>query len=273
MVGQMNSEFESFKDRTYVPTVNIGGEWDSDYENYFIFKNLFSTSIRVLRCKDFKKRYLECLIWSVTSGSWNDRNCTRILDMNEYHQYRNIREPKSRIYYARNHAVVRCLLSRKLAIPTPSLIISRYQFGKPFLPNQPYLHFNLSHSGSYGGLAMANSPVGFDIEQPLENGPYEALAKRFFPFEADQLEASGSDESNLVRFARLWTAKEAYLKETGRGLTCNLNSFRLQLDASGQVHTLLSSDNVNVEHRIDFFSLPVRSLYNCVGTLVIRQNT
>lgn len=269
----MISELESFKDTMDVPRVNIGGEWDSDQEKSYIFNNLFSTSIRILRLIDFKKRYLECLIWSVTSGSWNDRNCTRVLDVDEYHQYRNIREPKSRIYYARNHAMVRCLLSRKLAIPITSLIISRCQFGKPFLPNHPYLHFNLSHSGSYGGLAMANSPVGFDIEQPLVNGPYEALAKRFFPFEADQLEAAGSDESNMVRFARLWTAKEAYLKETGRGLTCNLNSFRLQLDASGRAHSLLSNDNVNVENRINFFSLPVRSMYSCVGTLVIRYNT
>ena len=50
--------------------------------------------------------------------------------------------------------------------------------GKPFFPDRPELHFNLSHSGETVLCALSPSPVGCDVETISSARP--ELAARFF---------------------------------------------------------------------------------------------
>ena len=87
--------------------------------------------------------------------------------------------------------------------------------GKPFLTACPQLHFNLSHSGSLALCAVAEFPVGADVEKigPCRPG----VARRCFrPEELDWLARSPDPDRDFVR---LWTRKESYLKLLGIGLT------------------------------------------------------
>lgn len=106
------------------------------------------------------------------------------------------------------------------------LRIAEGEHGKPYFPDAPQWHFNLSHSGRYALCAVGDIKVGCDIEQIGTGGL--ALARRFFaPEETARLEA----DADPTAFTRLWTLKESYIKAIGAGLSCPLNSFSIRADA------------------------------------------
>ncbi len=81
------------------------------------------------------------------------------------------------------------------------------------------LHFSLSRSAGLALVAVSHAPVGADIERVSARvGLADLVAGRFASAEADCI-AGGCGGSPLRGFYRHWTAKEAYLKATGRGLT------------------------------------------------------
>ncbi len=90
--------------------------------------------------------------------------------------------------------------------------------GKPVLPGSE-LHFNLSHSGEYGILAVAKGrKVGIDLEY-IRPVSVLSIAKRYFmPDEYGYL-ASLADAEQLKAFYRLWTCKEAFVKAHGLALS------------------------------------------------------
>lgn len=110
-------------------------------------------------------------------------------------------------------ALARYMLWTAFRIPLAARI-SYGKFGKPYLPDYPDAHFNISHSGKYVACAIYNQSVGIDI-QIVE--PYHFnVAKRVCTSEG--LRAIEASDDPAVEFARIWTRKEAYLKMLGCGL-------------------------------------------------------
>lgn len=106
-----------------------------------------------------------------------------------------------------------------LAVPNhPQYCIA--EGGKPYFEGD-YPCFSLSHSGKYALCAVASSPLGADIEAPRKNSL--KLAKRFFT--QAEYESLSSAENPDDEFCRIWVIKESYIKATGQGLACPLNSF------------------------------------------------
>ena len=93
------------------------------------------------------------------------------------------------------------------------------QFGKPFLPGCS-LRFNLSHSGSLLLLAVAeDQEVGIDAERlRCDFVPEELAAYVCSPPEQDALGETAAADRHAA-FLSLWTAKEAYVKALGMGLS------------------------------------------------------
>lgn len=92
--------------------------------------------------------------------------------------------------------------------------IARFPGGKPWFPDFPQYHFNVSHSGTLGLCALSDRPVGVDIERvrPRKEGlPAYALDER----ELGWFRTRGE---NWADFYTLWTMKEARIKCTGEGL-------------------------------------------------------
>lgn len=114
----------------------------------------------------------------------------------------------------------------RAGVPVESRQITVNPFGKPELTGNGEIHFNLSHSGGWAVCAVGDKPVGVDVELPRCS---MAVARRHFcPEELQPLEALSWQEQK-IRLNRLWTAKEAFVKAMGRGLTVPLNSFRVRL--------------------------------------------
>jgi 4'-phosphopantetheinyl transferase len=207
---------------------------------------------------------LDGWIWSTDGGDWHDGHCLSLLDGNELERMSRLPD-RHRRSFLRNHAAMRVLLAEQLAVAPDRLRLSRDERGKPCLVDDATLHFNLSHSASFGALGVSPDPVGVDIERP-DGAAYDELAKRLFPYEAAQLvDVSGMCNDPLA-FARLWTAKESYLKALGRGLRQRLDSFRLQVDLQGRALELVGAGttaNLPV-CRFHVFDQPLNSNY--VGT-------
>lgn len=93
--------------------------------------------------------------------------------------------------------------------------------GKPYLVNHPSIHFNLSHSGTLAACAVADMPVGIDVETVRDHG--EAVARYCCqPKELDWLRQA---PDRAWSFTRLWVRKESYIKLTGDGLSREPRSF------------------------------------------------
>lgn len=102
------------------------------------------------------------------------------------------------------------------------IVFARTADGKPYARGLD-VHFNISHSGHLVVCAVSGRSVGIDAERIR---PVKArLAEKVCT--ADELcwlrEAPGwgeiLDGEAMERFFRIWTAKEAYFKWTGTGIT------------------------------------------------------
>lgn len=102
--------------------------------------------------------------------------------------------------------------------------------GKPFerglLTSGGRRYLSLSHTGGAVAAAVADAPVGADIERLDKLSPEtsRALLRRFHPVERELLEGL-ADEELAVRLAVWWTLKESVMKLTGQGLRLPLNQF------------------------------------------------
>ena len=113
------------------------------------------------------------------------------------------------------------------------------EHGKPYLTNHPDIHFNISHSHGYAVCALADRPVGVDIEKivPVR----DALIQRTLTDE-EQSAFARLIERGFRRdevFFRFWTLKESYFKWDGCGLTKELKEieFTLSVEGTDKEHT------------------------------------
>jgi 4'-phosphopantetheinyl transferase len=102
----------------------------------------------------------------------------------------------------------------------------RPEGGKPYLEGSPF-RFSLTHCGNMAACALATEEVGLDLEA-VRTEP-KGVAARFFTAEENaELDAAAPVERDRLFFT-LWTAKESYLKLTGKGLAGGLRTFSVSL--------------------------------------------
>ena len=163
--------------------------------------------------------------------------------------------------------VLRLILGAYLGQAGKAIKLVRNAQGKPMLDARLHgdtaLHFNVSHSGPWWGLAVScEMPVGLDLELSARRikSPV-SLAERFFDAETVAYLKGLDDEQALAQaFLRHWTAREAVVKAMGLGLARGLNGLALSAEES-QV-SLVPADwpqpsQWQVLHRIDVPDLTV----------------
>ncbi|WP_020471614.1 4'-phosphopantetheinyl transferase family protein [Zavarzinella formosa] len=113
---------------------------------------------------------------------------------------------------------LRVLLAHYLRCEPLAVPIFLADGGKPCLPPETGLHFNLSHTDGLAAFAVAETPVGIDVEQVRIVPDAIGLVQRFFsPREHSQFCELDPTEIPAA-FLRAWTRKEAVLKAMGRGV-------------------------------------------------------
>jgi 4'-phosphopantetheinyl transferase len=90
------------------------------------------------------------------------------------------------------------------------------------------IQFSLSHSKEYAIMAVATGrAVGVDLELCERGLNSLQLAQRFFPSSETRKIAQVHRKEQNRMFYRYWTAKEAYVKGRGVGLSLGLDWFEL----------------------------------------------
>lgn len=108
------------------------------------------------------------------------------------------------------------------------------------------IHFNLSHAGTCVVCAVSDRPVGIDIERPRKNAI--KVAERFFTQE--ECDWIGDDS---LRFARIWTLKEAYAKLTGDGIAGTVSKVEFRHETAANMTLVVNmyisgkkADNIKI---------------------------
>ena len=126
--------------------------------------------------------------------------------------------------------------------PSPEILggETRTHEGKPYFQDYPDFHYNISHSGKYVvcGIICGGKdpqPIGVDIQEiPADPKRALTIADHFFSDEEKEslhaLVREGDISSALLLFCRYWTARESYIKLTGRGLAEPFCNYRPDLD-------------------------------------------
>ena len=96
--------------------------------------------------------------------------------------------------------------------------------GKPYLPEHPEIHFNLSHSGTVAVCTVSDVDCGVDVEKI--DAPHEmmGIANRFFSLL--EYNALLMSPNPAEAFCRLWTLRESYVKMRGLGFDIGLSTLR-----------------------------------------------
>lgn len=107
-----------------------------------------------------------------------------------------------------------------------SLKISKNNNGKPFIEGEN-ICFNISHSENYWVCAFSKGEVGIDIEK-IKTRDYMKFAKRYFAKEeVDFLENIKDTEELKKEFYRIWTVKEAIVKQKGESIFDKVREYKV----------------------------------------------
>jgi 4'-phosphopantetheinyl transferase len=89
-------------------------------------------------------------------------------------------------------------------------------------------HFNISHSNNVIVLATDDAPVGVDVEYIQPFSDLEDVITQFTQEEQNAYHTK-PEAQRVDFFYELWTLKESYMKATGKGLSCSLQSFSISI--------------------------------------------
>lgn len=102
--------------------------------------------------------------------------------------------------------------------------------GKPYLANDAAFHFSVSHTGMFVAVGYAKGEIGIDIEQVNRSLDRKSIAASVFTPEEQAYVFQGAEkQTSDLRFTKLWTAKESYLKYLGCGFHKSPLSFSVDL--------------------------------------------
>ncbi|WP_307893315.1 4'-phosphopantetheinyl transferase family protein [Bacillus swezeyi] len=128
--------------------------------------------------------------------------------------------------------LIRHIIKETFDLPNEQITFTEGRYGKPSVAGLPDFHFNISHSGKWIVCGAGSTPIGVDVEKikPINF----AIAERFFsPSEHRDL-MEKKEAERLSYFYHLWTMKESFIKQAGKGLSLPLDSFSVKLGEQGR---------------------------------------
>ena len=155
----------------------------------------------------------------------------RTLSEEEILRSERFRFPELQRRFAAGRGALRVILAGYLCVEPERVKFGYTTHGKPFLLNSPAdIQFNISHSHGFMVAAVClNSPIGVDIEKKDPRFRAMEIAERFF-CDGEKEQIAGLDAgARLEAFFQIWTAKEAVLKATARGLALELTKLEVAL--------------------------------------------
>jgi 4'-phosphopantetheinyl transferase len=172
--------------------------------------------------------------------------------------------PPSRNVFVQARTALRVLLSIYLHREPADIQLATTHHGKPILAASPdaWLHFSVSHSGSFAVLAFAGRrPVGVDVERVRDDFDAAPIFERHFaPSEAAELRRLPVLLRSRAFFA-CWSRKEAVVKALGSGLSTPLSTFSVGVSPATPPAIILADGTACDVRRWAVCDLPVAPGY------------
>ncbi|NLB48957.1 MAG: 4'-phosphopantetheinyl transferase superfamily protein [Erysipelotrichia bacterium] len=143
--------------------------------------------------------------------------------------------------FAKENDQLRSLLSSYLKNQLSNSEEKINEFGKPYFPDAP--RFNISHSGKYLVMALADKEIGIDIEENVTRN-FSVLKKIFNEAEVKFLK-------NQEDFYYLWCSKESLIKCLGTTInmikdipSLPLNGIKTYRGINYRCHSLIYDNHI-----------------------------
>jgi len=170
----------------------------------------------------------EVHVWHVDLVAWDKEadSLLELLSADEQERAARFKFAGPRNQYLISRALLRRALGRYLKIEGREVRFQTATNGKPELAADSDLRFNLSHTQGATVFAITRKrQVGVDVERMRKDTNAMELAERFFSRPEVQWLRSQPASEVIGSFFSCWTAKEAYIKAQGEGLSMPLISF------------------------------------------------
>jgi 4'-phosphopantetheinyl transferase len=160
-------------------------------------------------------------------------NC---LHPSERQRWQSFGSSKRRDEFLCGHWLMRQLLQQELGGQCSDWEIESHPGQPPRLVGMPQLFLSISHSHGWLAAAVADTPLGIDIERQQQRDNLPQLLQMVAHEREQQAIASlAGAQAQASGFTRSWTLKEAWLKQHGYGLDYELMR-RLQYVAEEPEH-------------------------------------
>ena len=194
----------------------------------------------------------EVHIWHLAAGEQSKEllNHTDCLSNREKDKSNNFILEKDRLGYITRRVFLRKVLACYLDVACDQIKFTENDYGKPFIEgsiNPQSLQFSLSKSHDHVLLAITQHRlIGCDIEKYNEALDYKTIIDKFFS--AQEINYILGSSNQQTCFFDYWSAKEAYIKARGEGLSLPLDQFTLHIDNNEYVTML---ENIFDQQDID----------------------
>jgi 4'-phosphopantetheinyl transferase len=171
----------------------------------------------------------------------NVDNFIDILGKQEIDRYKLLKNKDDKDRFLERHVVLRKMLAKYSNLNIDEIKLSYNKFGKLDSKNID-IYFNISRTHDFFTIAVSNNPIGIDIEK-IRNIKDLGMANFFCTDE--ELNYIDVSTSKSTAFLKLWTLKESFVKNTGKGmlfklkrLSFNVNNNEILLKIDNKLDTL-----------------------------------
>lgn len=216
-------------------------------------------------------------IYAVEISDISEQNLDKLcllIDLEKKHRIEKFINNKDKIRTTIGEILIRIIIVDELGIESKNINFKKNKYGKPYLKDHQEFNFNISHSGDFVICAIDDKPIGIDIEK-IKQIEYKEIAKNYFTVSEFQYIISQDSENNLSKFYEIWTLKESYIKCCGLGLSMPMDSFSIDIDAYGNIKSIIDNENneyifkkygIDLEYKISVCSLG-KKFSNCIEVL------
>ncbi|MDE0569411.1 MAG: 4'-phosphopantetheinyl transferase superfamily protein [Verrucomicrobiales bacterium] len=192
--------------------------------------------------------------------SWTDYTDT--LPKNEIDRAREFHYPQDKLRFTKCRSILRNTLSKWSKKAPKKISIAYGENKKPHLKENPEIQFNISHTEGFAGIAFCKEyEVGIDVENTTRATDIDQVAEKVFTKREQRNISVKNDLTKKKIFFRHWTAKEAFLKNTGLGLTLDPKKIESNLPTENKKNGTFECAQVKNSSSLRFVGIPCPEPY------------
>ena len=214
----------------------------------------------------------EVHIWQANLGLHKSSltSFLKLLSLDEKNRANKFKFKKDYLRFVIGRGILRKLLGKYVGINPTEISFQYGEYGKPSLPKQNLLQFNISHSKDLILLAFSrNVSLGVDLEYLNSHIEIKEIATRFFTKNEVKSLLALPEKQQIVGFFNCWTRKEAFIKAVGEGLSFPLDSFEVSLHPDKPAKLLATHWQSDDASKWSIHSIPLKQ--NFIGSLAVES--